>query len=77
MKFSHGSILRLIIARQKFVESMSSILKEVELMYIIQLSQKMHVILEMLQKKLALKKLLASSIYGLGGESKNDKFILP
>jgi hypothetical protein len=40
-------------------------------------SIKMHVILEMLQKKLALKKLLASSIYGLGGESKNDKFILP
>jgi hypothetical protein len=37
----------------------------------------MHVIVEMLQKKLALKKPLIGSIYGLGGESTNDIFTLP
>jgi hypothetical protein len=31
MKFGHGLILRLIIARQKNVESMPSMLKKVEL----------------------------------------------
>jgi hypothetical protein len=35
MKFGHGSILRLIIARQKNVENMPSMLKKVELMYTI------------------------------------------
>jgi len=40
MKFGHGSILRLIIARQKNVESMLSILKKVELMYTIKIGNK-------------------------------------